>query len=111
MALLCSRAIYEDIALVCVFADKLKPLCEAADYAGIDALVKKAVLTSRIPSIIQEYPEEQAPQILNQIDKMTRRYPKFRKYYDHLSDFIHPNTFGTLLFFWKGWRKRRNNAL
>ncbi len=47
---LCTRAIYESTATICDFTDKLKPLCEANDYAGVEALVSKAAFATRIPS-------------------------------------------------------------
>jgi hypothetical protein len=40
-----------------------------------------------------------APQILNQIDKMNKRYPEFRNAYDHLSDIVHPNGLGAVVYF------------
>jgi len=97
---LSTRAIYENAATICDFTDKLKPLCEAVDYAGVEALVTKAAFTTRIPAFIEEYGEEvKAPQILNQIDKMNRRYPDYRTAYDHLSDIVHPNGLGAVVYF------------
>ena len=97
---LCTRAIYENAATICDFADKLKPLCEAVDYGAVEALVTKAAFTTRIPSFIEAHGEEvKAPQILNQIDKMKRRYPDYRTAYDHLSDIVHPNGLGAVVYF------------
>jgi hypothetical protein len=86
---LCTRALYENIATICDFADKLQPLCEAVDYSGVEQLVTKAAFVTRIPSFITQHGEDvKAPQILNQIDKMNKRYPNFREAYDHLSDIV-----------------------
>jgi len=52
---LCTRAIYENAATICDFTDKLKPLCEAVDYAGVEELVTKAAFTTRIPSFIETH--------------------------------------------------------
>ena len=99
---LCTRAIYENAATICDFADKLKPLCEAADYSGVEVLVTKAAFATRIPSFIERQGEDvKAPQILNQIDKMKRRYPEYRTAYDHLSDIVHPNGLGAVVYFGK----------
>jgi hypothetical protein len=46
---LASRAIYENVANFCDFAEKLKPLCDANDYAAIDDLVHKSSFTTRLP--------------------------------------------------------------
>lgn len=69
---LCTRAIYENIATICDFTDKLKPLCESIDYLGVEQLVTKATFVTRIPSFITRHGDDvKAPQILNQIDKWT----------------------------------------
>jgi hypothetical protein len=93
---LCTRALYENIATICDFTDKLKPLCESVDYSGVEQLVTKAAFVTRIPSFIDDV---KAPQILNQIDKMDKRYPNFREAYDHLSDIVHPNGMGAVVYF------------
>lgn len=100
MTEMASRAIYENVANLCDFSRKLKPLCEAADYNGVDALVSKAAFVTRVPSILQEHGQDlSAPQILNQIDRMTRQFPTFREAYDFLSDIVHPNGLGAIVYF------------
>jgi hypothetical protein len=97
---LCTRAIYENIATICDFTDKMKALCEAADYSGVEQLVTKAAFVTRIPSFITQHGDDvKAPQILNQIDKMNKRYANFREAYDHLSDIVHPNGMGAVIYF------------
>lgn len=97
---LCSRAIYENVATICDFAEKLKPLCEAGDYEGVEKHVMNAAFTTRIPSFLKQYGEDvKAPQIVNQIDKMVKRYPNYRIAYDHLSDIVHPNGLGAVVYF------------
>jgi hypothetical protein len=99
---LCTRALYENIANICNFADKMKPLCKAADYTGVEALVTKSAFSTRIPSLLQRHGDDlQAPQILNQIDKMAKRFPTFRENYDRLSDIVHPNGLGAVVYFAK----------
>ncbi len=99
---LATRAIYENVASLCDFIDKLKPLCEAVDYAGIEKHVSKAAFVTRIPSFLERQGEDlKAPNILNQIDRMTKRYTGFREAYDHLSDIVHPNGLGAVVYFAK----------
>jgi hypothetical protein len=42
-----------------------------------------------------------ADTILNAIDKLDKLIPKFRKHYDILSEYAHPNSFGTFISFGK----------
>jgi hypothetical protein len=103
MAELATRAIYENVANLCDFTDNLKPLCEAFDYDGIEKHVTKAAFVTRIPSFLARHGDEdlKAPNILNQIDRMTKRYTEFRETYDHLSDIVHPNGLGAVVYFAK----------
>ena len=61
---LCSRAIYENVATICDFADKLKPLCEAGHYEGVEKYTMNAAFTTRIPSLLDQHGDDvKAPQI------------------------------------------------
>lgn len=100
MTELAARSILENVAAVCDFIEKLKPLCDANDFQGIDDLVMKAAFVTRIPAVIEKYGQDsRAPNILGQIDKMVKRVPTFRDSYDHLSDVVHPNGLGAVIYF------------
>ena len=89
MAEMCSRALYENVATICDFADKLKPLCEAVDYEGVKDHVSNAAFVTRIPSFLAAHGNDvKAPHILNLIDNMKKRYPEYRTTYDYLSDMV-----------------------
>jgi hypothetical protein len=95
----CSRALYEGIATICHFVDEIKPLCDAGDYAAVEQYVSKAAFATRLPSILERHAENKSPNILSLIDKMTKRAADFRKSYDHLSDIVHPNGMGAIVYF------------
>jgi hypothetical protein len=100
VAELCSRALYENITTISDFADKLRPLCEAVDYQAVEQLASRAAFATRIPSFLEKSVDDvKAPQILNQIDKMAKQFPNFREAYDHLSDIVHPNGLGAVVYF------------
>jgi hypothetical protein len=100
MTELATRAIYENVATLCDFTDKLKPLCDALNIESIEQHVSKAAFVTRIPSFLEKHGEDaRAPNILNQIDKMDKRYTNFREAYDHLSDLVHPNGLGAVVYF------------
>lgn len=100
MTELASRAIYENVATICDFAEKLNPLCEAADLEAIEKHLNNAAFATRIPSFLAKGGEEvKAPNVLTQIDRMGKRYHNFREAYDHLSDIVHPNGLGAVVYF------------
>jgi hypothetical protein len=62
--------------------------------------VTKAAFITRIPSFLERRGEDlKAPNIVTQIDRMTKRYTGFREAYDHLSDIVHPNGLGAIVYF------------
>jgi hypothetical protein len=97
---LCTRAVYESIASFRDFADTLAPLLEAADFDKIAELVSARSFATRIPSFLKRGADK-AVQILDQIDRMKKHFPTFREAYDHLSDIVHPNALGVLVYFAK----------
>jgi hypothetical protein len=102
MTELATRAIYENVANLCDFTDKLRPLCEAVDYDCIEKHVSKAAFVTRIPSFLDNHGEDlKATNIVTQIKKMTKRYQSYEEAYDHLSDIVHPNGLGAIVYFAK----------
>jgi hypothetical protein len=100
MTELASRAIYENVAALCDFADKLKPLCDSGDLAAIKTHLETATLATRIPSMLAQHGDVvKATNVLTQIDRMVKRYGEFREAYDHLSDIVHPNALGAINYF------------
>jgi hypothetical protein len=102
MTEMASRAIYENVATLCDFARKLNPLCEAGDYKAVRTLTENAAFATRAPDLLQTHGQNySAPQILNQIDKMTKRMPAYRSAYDRLCELVHPNGLGAIVYFAK----------
>jgi hypothetical protein len=100
MTELATRAIYENVANLCDFTERLKPLCDELDFVGIDDHIMTAAFVTRIPSFLEQQGDSlKAPHILKQIDKMVKRAPTFRQAYDHLSDLVHPNGLGAVVYF------------
>jgi hypothetical protein len=100
MTEMATRAIYENVANVCDFTEKLKHIILTGTYDDIEKHVTSAAFTTRIPSFLEKHgPSVKAPQILNLIDRMNNKYPQYRQAYDHLSDIVHPNGLGAVVYF------------
>ena len=95
---LCTRAIYESIATFCDFADNLAPLLKAAEMEKIAEYVHNRAFGTKVPLLLNQGGTN-AIQILNQIDRMTKHIKTYRDAYDHLSDIVHPNALGVLVYF------------
>jgi hypothetical protein len=99
---MCTRALYENIATICAFSDKLKSFLDQADYSGLEKFVEKSAFATRIPSFLERYGADlAATNIITHIEKMKRRYESFQTAYDHLSDIVHPNGLGAVVYFAK----------
>ena len=95
-----TRAIYESVANLCDFADKLKPLCDAGNMEAIDELATKSAFVTRIPSFLDKYGKHlQSTNVVTQVKNMGKRFPDFVEAYDHLSDVVHPNGLGAIVYF------------
>ncbi|UPK15825.1 hypothetical protein IVA93_37600 (plasmid) [Bradyrhizobium sp. 155] len=102
MTEMATRAIYENIAVFCDYSTKLQALCEAGDYAGLSDLTNKYTFATRFPPLLESGgSNSKATQILNQIDKMDKRVETYREAYEHLSDIVHPNGLGAVIYFGK----------
>jgi hypothetical protein len=100
MTEMATRAIYESVANLCDFADKLRPFCDAGDLTAIDELATKAAFVTRIPAFLEKYGKHlQSTSVLTQVQKMAKRFPNFVEAYDHLSDVVHPNGLGAIVYF------------
>ncbi|WP_316204192.1 hypothetical protein [Bradyrhizobium sp. SZCCHNS3051] len=100
MTEMAARAIYESVANICDFSDKLKPLSDAGDMQGIDELATKSAFVTRIPSFLEKYGEHlQSTNVVTQVKKMSKRFADFVGAYDHLSDVAHPNGLGAIVYF------------
>ena len=100
MTEMASRAIYENVATFCDYSTKLQGLCAAADYAGVNDLTQKYAFATRLSHLLETNgPEWNAPQILNQVDKMSKRYETYRSAYDHFCEIVHPNGLGAVVYF------------
>ena len=95
-----TRAIYGSVANLCDFSDKLKPLCDKGDLDAIDQLATKSAFVTRIPSFLEKYGAHlQSTNVITQVKQMGKRFPDFVSAYDHLSDVVHPNGLGAIVYF------------
>lgn len=100
MTEMAARAIYESVANLCDYSDKLKPLCDVGNLEAIDALATKSAFVTRIPSFLEKHGKDlQSTNVVTQVQKMAKRFPDFVSAYDHLSDVVHPNALGAIVCF------------
>src|SRR5690625_7890922 len=81
----------ETVALVFLLYKKLHQVNEEKKIGEIDEFLMNSTFGGRT-----EDSTLTSPNILTAIDHTNKKYDKFRQMYDSLSEFVHPNWFGTL---------------
>lgn len=89
----CTRALYETVASVMDFCDKLTDQLAKNDFEGALLLVSNRLFATRDKELIHidDGFDNTAVNILTQIDKLSKHLPGLRDDYDFLSEFAHPN--------------------
>jgi hypothetical protein len=102
----CVRAIYETVACVMDFCDKLSGHLASGDFPKTCVFVLSRQFAARMEEFIDkqviyaETVDTTAVNILTQIDRVSEHVPGFREEYDLLSEMTHPNGLGALCHFW-----------
>jgi len=97
----CSRAIYENVAALNDFFEKLTPLVLAYDHKQIDDLLQQAAFGTRVTSWLTDANARKSVNILTQINKFVKEMPLRGEAYERLCDIVHPNGLGAMVYFVK----------
>src|SRR5690625_34690 len=84
------RSLMETVALVFLLYKKLHQVNEEKKIGEIDEFLMNSTFGGRT-----EDSTLTSPNILTAMDHTNKKYDKFRQMYDSLSEFVHPNWFGT----------------
>lgn len=91
-AIILIRAAQESTALLYWLYLEMKKVCDNNNLNEFDSFIMKLLFGSKIEPI-----KEKAYNILTAIDKVDKLIQNFRKNYDILSEFVHPNSYGTFI--------------
>jgi hypothetical protein len=100
MAFLSTRAHYEVTASLAYFLKKLKIHYDSNNklsFKEIQNFIYELTLGSRLPGFNQEYKSKSVMSLIDAVNDLLRERKKeqiFRKFYDVLSEFCHPNYHG-----------------
>jgi hypothetical protein len=101
VALTCARSLDESAACIYDFCTKFCDMLEAKNIDGAAQMVHERSLHVRFdefrPSL--EGHNFKPPSIMKYIDAMEDEVPGARRSYEQLSETVHPNAFGALLYF------------
>jgi hypothetical protein len=102
ISFMCVRGIYESTACVFDFCDKLYGLLDEGNFERTAAFILTSLLSARSKELLPDNDNEfdfTATNILSQIDRFSKHVDNARQEYDHFSEFLHPNSLGTSLYF------------
>ena len=100
--MLCARALMETIAVLSFVERSAAALYEREDLGGLDALGQNGTFATRDESLLKDFPESKATNILTYVKRFDERIlPGFSEHYDRLSERCHPNASGHYFMFAK----------
>ncbi len=88
-AFIMTRAVMETQALLFSLHKKIKKVVAAEQLGDVDAFLMDALLGWRDGSM-----PAKAPNILKAVDEVDRTFTGYRKLYENISEFVHPNWSG-----------------
>lgn len=92
-AVLNGRAMVETAAFYWHFVRDFERSAKVNDFGGVDDAASYGLFATRDEELLRDRPELKA-QILKSIDVAEKEIPGFRRHYEGLSEFCHPNSFG-----------------
>jgi hypothetical protein len=100
---MCARAIYETVACVMDFCDKLHEHLNENNFEKTAGFIHVRLFATRSKDLLESTNEfdYNAPNVLTQIDRFSKQFPGVRDY-DQLCEILHPNSLGALLHFSDG---------
>ena len=98
-AALCARAVVETVAQLFYVKNGVSVALKARELSHIDRIVEQGTFATRLDDHLKESPELKAQRITTWLDKLERELPGVRRYYNYLSDVVHPSYVGTFQLF------------
>jgi hypothetical protein len=101
VSIICARAIFETVACVFDFCERLYDHLNGNDFEKTAQFVLERLLAVRSKEFLED-PDEfdfTATNVLTQIDRFSKQLPGIRARYDLLSEITHPNSLGAVLYF------------
>jgi hypothetical protein len=89
------RATFETLALLFSLLNKIRLSIQNNNIGDIDDFLMKSIAGNRLNKFFENKPYDSI-NVLTLIDKLSNGIPAIRENYDILSEFAHPNSFGTI---------------
>ena len=103
ISFMCVRSIYETVACVFNFCDKLHSHLDDGNFEATGNFIHTRLFATRSKDLLETDRDENfdytTTNILTQIDRFSKHVADFRKEYGYFSEMLHPNCLGTFLHF------------
>lgn len=101
VAITCVRSVYESAACIYDFSERFFKIAETKDVLKMVSFVHERSLAIKFEDFrpASDYHSFKPQSILTYIDKLGEEVPGARRTYEQLSEAVHPNAFGALLYF------------
>lgn len=101
VAIACVRSVYESTACIYDFSERFSKIAETMDLLAMERFVHERLLATKFEEFRPKSNHHNfKPQsILTYIDNLEDEVPGARRTYEQLSEAVHPNAFGAVLYF------------
>jgi hypothetical protein len=101
VAITCVRSVYESTAFIYDFSERFFKIAETKDLLAMERFVQERSLAIKFDEFRPNsgYYNFKPQSILTYLDKLGEEVPGARRTYEQLSEAVHPNAFGAILYF------------
>ena len=94
-----ARSMYESIASFHDFSAQLCRLLDQKDFKEAGELLLGRAFATRLPDHLEADRSNKVVNIITQVQRLDKRVKGFEDTYNRMSEFVHPNAYGSLIHF------------
>ena len=100
LAFAAARSIYESIATFHDFSTRLCTLLDEGRFEEATVFLRGRTFATRLPEHLEEDRSNNVTSILTLVQKVNKKVADFEDAYNRMSEFVHPNAFGSTIHFY-----------
>ena len=101
LAFTAARSMYESIAAFYDFTTQFNELLDKGDLEGARQFLMSRTFATRLPEHLEPDGSNKAINIVTLVQRLDKKIPQFEEAYNRMSEFVHPNAYGSAVHFHK----------
>lgn len=101
LAFAAARSMYESIAVFYDFTTQFNRLVDTGDIDEARKFLMGRTFATRLPEHLEPDLSNKVVSVVTHVQKLDKKIAQFEETYDRMSEFVHPNAFGSTVHFHK----------